>query len=62
MKLMPTRKRSLGGRLDEIVGVDGRPREPARKTTQPWEHRYQLIAKPAVGFILVWNAKRRQFR
>ena len=59
---MPAGKRPLGGRLDEIVGIDGGASKPACEATEPWQQRYQLIAKPVIGHTLVWYPKRRQFR
>jgi hypothetical protein len=42
---MLTRQGTLAGRLNQIVGVTGRAREPARKTPQPGQNRDKLIAE-----------------
>jgi hypothetical protein len=53
---------ALACRLNQIVGLDSRTREPARKPPQPWQNSDQLIAETDAHRISAWNQMYRRFR
>src|SRR5207248_10017176 len=62
LKLMLTCEGALACRLNQIVGFDGRAREPAREPPQPWQDGDQLIAETDAHRISAWNQVYRRFR
>jgi hypothetical protein len=53
---------ALACRLNQIVGLDGRAREPAREPPQPWQDGDQLIAETDAHRISAWYQVYRRFR
>src|SRR5271165_3026116 len=62
LKLMLACERALACRLNQIVGLDGGAREPARKPPQPRQDRDQLIAETDAHRISARNQMYRQSR
>src|SRR5438270_6092127 len=62
LKLMLARERPFACRLNQIIGLDGRAREPARKPPQPWQDRDQLIAETSAHRITACNQVYRRSR
>src|ERR1700726_623621 len=62
LKLMLTCEGALACRLNQIVGLGGRAREPAREPPQPWQDGDQLIAETDAHRISACNQVYRRFR
>ena len=50
---MAASERALTGCLNQIVSLDGGPRQPTREAPKPRQRRDQLVAEPAPVRILV---------
>src|SRR5712671_1909346 len=61
LKLMLACESALACRLNQIVGLDGRAREPAREPPQPWQDGDQLIAETDAHRISAWYQVYRRF-
>src|ERR1700731_1899872 len=62
LKLMLTCESALACRLNQIIGLDGRAREPAREPPHPWQAGDQVIAETDAHRISASNQMYRRFR
>jgi hypothetical protein len=62
MKLMLARESALACRLNQIIGLYRRAREPAREPSQSWQDGDQLIAETDAHRISARDQMYRRFR